>query len=198
MNITYDNNETVQNELQQLRDFEQELKQKKKKLDEKVKFQKALRGLKDPSQSGQGKVQGSAKAGSVASSSSSQMSFMYAMVLALVMQMNTNLKSMGAQAEHVQFLDKQTDAINGELANLQEEASKVTNYTDPDSLLASSDISSKMDILGNQFTANQQKQTQDTAILQGIQTNNGSESGEGQAFLDADKQMFRLIHFRKG
>ncbi len=200
--ITYDNND-VQNELQKMQEFSDQLKQKKKKLDQKTKFQKALRGIKNnTTKSSHGKnahgLGKSSKSSSLQGAKKPDVSFMYAMVVALVAQMNTNLQSMGVQAQHVQFLDENNEKYTSELNSLQSEASGIKDYTDEDSLLKSSDISSQMNILGNNFTSNQEDQMKDSGALQSLQTNSSSESGVGQSLLDLDKQIFRQVHFGRG
>ena len=189
--VSFNNNSSEQ-VIDNMKEFTQKLKEKKKKLDEKTKFKKALRGLKNnnaKSTSHGSKVHGLAE-------HKSGISSMYAMVLAIATQMNTNLKSMGVQAQHISMLDNNNANYNDQMVTLQQEASKITDYTGEDSLETSSDVSSKMNILGNNITANQEKESQDSAVAQGFQTNSGSDSSIGQSLLDMDKQIFRSQRFR--
>lgn len=200
MSFCITNNDDDQKLLQNIQQFEEEMKQKKKKLDQKTKIQKALRGLKtNEVKANHGHTQsahGLSKASGTGQASES--SFLYAMVLAIVAQMTTNLKSMGTQAEHIQMLDKNNVLFTQQLEDEQEQAGNITNYTDENSLIASSSISAQMNIIGNNITTNQQYEMQDTSIAESYQTNSSSESSIGQSLLDMDKRLFRQVHFRKG
>ncbi len=168
--------------LQKLEDSQEQRKQKTKAFDAKIKMRKALSAVKKNSALGHAHGGKNPKA---------HISVFLAMATAIVAQMENNLKTMSAQAEHMLVLDNNNKEYSEQLTDLQKKADSITNTTDGSSLPATAAVSAEMNIVSNQMNVNQQNEKIDANATQSFQTNTSSDKGAAQAIADADNAVFK-------